>query len=355
MPDGSADESSREVWAGRLRQPGWLLLPQRAFLGVTFCYAGLSKLADPAYLDSAAPTSFQRQTVALLHSSPIGPLLAVALHHGVLFGVLIALGELAAGLGTLAGLFSRVAAIGGLLLSLTFLLTVSWNTVPYYYGSDIVFCFLWLPLVAVGAGGVFSLDELLARRPIGLGRADPAGRRAVLTRGGAAVGLGLLALAGGGVAALLGHDRRSSLGRLAGGRPAGLTGPSPSPATGSSTGPSVGPSSEPGRPQSAAGTPVLADAPRLPVGQAAPFTDPVSGDPAFVVRETDSDYRAFDGICPHAGCTVEYLSDAREFACPCHGSTFDGHTGAVTAGPAASGLAQIPVQVRGGQVVRANT
>jgi hypothetical protein len=31
----------------RLRQPGWLILPLRAFLGVTFVYASLQKLANP--------------------------------------------------------------------------------------------------------------------------------------------------------------------------------------------------------------------------------------------------------------------------------------------------------------------
>ena len=47
-------------WAGEgLRQPGWLILPLRAFLGVTFVYVGLQKLANPAYLDPTSPTSVQ--------------------------------------------------------------------------------------------------------------------------------------------------------------------------------------------------------------------------------------------------------------------------------------------------------
>ncbi len=35
----------------------WALLPLRLFLGVTFCYAGIDKLADPSFLSASGPGS----------------------------------------------------------------------------------------------------------------------------------------------------------------------------------------------------------------------------------------------------------------------------------------------------------
>src|SRR5579863_6036872 len=114
-------------------QPGAHLLPVRGFLGVTFTFAGLQKLANPAFFRASSPTSIQQQLADVRATSPVHELIALAQHAPVLFGVLIALGELAAGLATLAGLLTRAAAGGGMLLSLTFFLTVSWTTSPYYY------------------------------------------------------------------------------------------------------------------------------------------------------------------------------------------------------------------------------
>jgi thiosulfate dehydrogenase [quinone] large subunit len=40
---------------------GRALLPLRAFLGFTFCFAGLRKLANPRFFDAADPASIQSQ------------------------------------------------------------------------------------------------------------------------------------------------------------------------------------------------------------------------------------------------------------------------------------------------------
>ncbi|HVM64049.1 MAG TPA: Rieske 2Fe-2S domain-containing protein [Acidimicrobiales bacterium] len=141
----------------------WLLLPLRAFLGVTFLYAGLQKLADRWFFSGAAPSSVQSQLHAALRTSPVGGLLATPAHHAVLFGLLIAFGEVAIGVGTLLGLWARAAAVGGMVLSLSFLLAVSWHSRPYYYGADVVFLFAWTPLAIAGAGR-FSVDALAATR-----------------------------------------------------------------------------------------------------------------------------------------------------------------------------------------------
>ena len=96
-------------------------------------------------------------------SSAVPALVDLALKNPAGFGYAIAIGELAVGIGTLFGLFGRLAALGGALISLSLWLTVSWQTTPYYYGNDLAYLMAWLPLVLAGAPG-FSLDALLAGR-----------------------------------------------------------------------------------------------------------------------------------------------------------------------------------------------
>src|ERR1700722_14469667 len=143
---------------------GWALLPLRAFLGFTFCFAGLQKLANPNFFNANSPSSIQAQLIASIRISPVHLLLGHLLRFAVPIGVVIALAELAVGLGTLLGLWTRVAAAGGIFLSLTLFLTVSFHSSPYYTGADIVFVFAWIPLVLAGSGGVLSLDALISAR-----------------------------------------------------------------------------------------------------------------------------------------------------------------------------------------------
>src|SRR4051812_5912646 len=158
-----------EVVQGARLEAG--LLPLRLFLGVTYCFAGLQKLANPSYLSRSAPSGVLAQMQGAAHDSPIGGLLGGASHHYVLFGLLIAFGELAVGIGTLLGLFSRLAAVGGMALALSFLLAVSWHSNPYYLGPDIVFLMAFPPLAVLGAGR-WSADRVLADRA--RGPVDPA-------------------------------------------------------------------------------------------------------------------------------------------------------------------------------------
>jgi menaquinol-cytochrome c reductase iron-sulfur subunit len=40
-------------------------------------------------------------------------------------------------------------------------------------------------------------------------------------------------------------------------------------------------------------------------------------------RQEDGRVVAFNTICPHLGCAVDYRASNRDFYCPCHTSTFD--------------------------------
>lgn len=59
------------------------------------------------------------------------------------------------------GLWQRVAAVIGVLLSAALILTVSWKTVPAYDAPDIIYLAAWSPLIIAGAP-VYSIDGRLA-------------------------------------------------------------------------------------------------------------------------------------------------------------------------------------------------
>ncbi|MFH0516704.1 DoxX family protein [Streptomyces sp. M41] len=141
----------------------YALLPLRIFLGVTFIYAGLDKLTDSAFMKDAGSGSIGDMMRAVRDSAAIPALVDMSLENPVAFGYAIAFGELAVGIGTLIGLFARLAALGGALISLSLWLTVSWASDPYYYGNDLAYLMAWLPLVLAGAP-MLSVDAALHYR-----------------------------------------------------------------------------------------------------------------------------------------------------------------------------------------------
>jgi Rieske Fe-S protein len=90
---------------------------------------------------------------------------------------------------------------------------------------------------------------------------------------------------------------------------------------------------------------VLAALASVPVGSAVAAKGTDGGD-ILIARPAENTVAAFSAICPHQGCTV-----APSFQCPCHGSTFDPHTGANLSGPAPTGLTVIPVAISGTNIV----
>jgi len=410
-PDGGGWARYGPV-AGATTMAGWALVPLRAFLGVTFTFAGLQKLANPGFFDASNPASIQAQLAAAARRSPVHALVAHLTHVAVPLGVVIALGELAVGLATLVGLWVRVAAAGGLVISFSLFLTVSYHTSPYYTGSDIVFVFAWMPLVLAGAGGVLCADAVLrdiARRRHGAApatvvpvafdlvrqvcgvydggacramggapcapapcpylahgphgaRAPTEGdidRRTFTLKSVAAAGVAAVALLGAGLAAgigrvLKGTDQTTTTPTL--GTGPGTSSPEVTTTTATTTtsapgspGTSAPATSAPATSAPATTQPVRSAGTRIgpasdvPVGGAASFQDPASGDPSIVVQPVAGTFVAFDAVCPHAGCIVGYSGAARIFICPCHGSQFNGRTGAVEQGPAQRGLGRIAV------------
>ncbi|MCU1686789.1 MAG: DoxX family rane protein [Amycolatopsis sp.] len=305
----------------QLWSPALALLPLRAFLGITFVYAGLSKILDPHYLDDASPLGVHAQMLHAASTSPIGALVSTSADYSTVTGLAIAFGEVAVGLGALLGLFTRVAALGGIMLALSFFLTVSWTTRPYYYGADLGFAFAWTPLLIAGDGGVFSVTTRLraaVRRRLdltldeGATGQDEVERRTLLRAGLISAAVAAVGVAAGSALALARRPRNAS-------HPPAAT---PGAAT------------------------VIAAAADVAVGSSKSFTAP-NGTPAYLLHPAADTFMAFNAACTHQGCPVSYTGPG--FRCPCHGSTFD-QNGQVTGGPANAPLKKVPVKVVNGQV-----
>ncbi|NGO73248.1 DoxX family protein [Streptomyces boncukensis] len=141
----------------------YALLPLRLFLGITFTYAGLDKLTDSHFLTGEGPDSISGTLDAVHDSAGLTWMVDLAQHSPQGFGTALAIGELAVGLGTLAGLWARLAACGGAVISFCLWMTMSWASEPYYYGNDLPYMFCWVPLVLAGAP-YWSVDAVLTAR-----------------------------------------------------------------------------------------------------------------------------------------------------------------------------------------------
>ena len=302
----------------------WLaygILPLRLFLGLTFLYAGLQKIADPGFLQPGSSTYIGTQLQGFAVHSPIAfAIEIIALPAPQLTGILVIATELVVGVLVLAGLATRWAAAAGAFVNLVFFLTASWMVQPYFLGSDSIYAVAWITLALAGDQGIFTVRPLIfgpASAPSGRrNSADLDRRRVLLILGGAAVGavwvLGVL-------------PRARNLPAAGGATPTQASTPTAEP---SPTGTKIG---------------ALAD---LRSRGALNFADPSTGDPAVAVALPGGSVVAFDAVCTHAGCTVAYDPSARLLSCPCHGAQFDPAQGAaVVAGPAPTPLPSIPLQV----------
>ncbi|HEY7937972.1 MAG TPA: TQO small subunit DoxD [Candidatus Limnocylindrales bacterium] len=309
------------------------LLPLRFFVGGTFLFAGVDKLLDPAFLQVAGPGSIGEQLTTYSQISPLAPLIrAVALPAPLLIGVIVAGLEIAAGLGALTGLAYRLSAVVGALLAGTFFLTASWSIRPYYLGPDLPYMVGWITLAIAGDGGRYVIGSGIERA---FSLAPPPADEAVTTVDRTRRGLlQLIVLAAGSLSVAGITGMLSALGPAFGSEPV----PS-SPIANGSGSPSGGPgaSRAPG---------VIATVAAVRAARSTVFTDPTTGDPAVLVALPDGSIVAFDAVCTHAGCTVNFDRLSGHLLCPCHGAIFDpAHGARVLDGPTDQPLPSLPLQI----------
>ncbi|MDQ6694939.1 MAG: Rieske 2Fe-2S domain-containing protein [Chloroflexota bacterium] len=366
--------------------PSWVILPLRLFLGISFLSAGFDKLTDPTYLEPSASSYIGHQIAQFALGTPLeGFLLNVAVPNASLFGVLVMGGELCIGIAVLLGLLTRFSAAMGLLLSLTFFLSATWNVHPFYFGADLPYTFAWLTLLMAGAGPL-ALDarvkEWLSPPPITYASkgkmvtVDDTGtamtRRTLLGVGVTGLTAVLLAAIGPSWGILNSEKRSRAMAAITpSASPVQMPaeGPPPSP---QATQPDVQAGGPPAQdrpttlPGEATPTTVSAATPAtqatattatamagltkvagpndVPVDQALDFTLP-TGDPAVLVRNS-SGYSAYVAICTHEGCRVSYSPQSKIIGCPCHGAKFDAANGGqVLRGPARRPLSSVSLTV----------
>ncbi|WP_405664762.1 DoxX family membrane protein [Streptomyces sp. NBC_01166] len=204
------DTVRHAYYPGRRMNLGVVLLPLRVILGFLAIYTGMGKLCDPAYFDGGDRGSMVKWLTSLHPWTAAEPLRDFALGHPVAAGLSVAFLQVVVGVLTVLGLWQRVAAAFGALLSAAILVTVSWRTAAAYDTPDIILLAAWSPLVIAGAP-VYSLDGRLAGeawRTLGPRSGIWDLRRRVLRRGSAVatvvVGLTLL------VGSMLGGAVRST-------------------------------------------------------------------------------------------------------------------------------------------------
>lgn len=372
--------------------PAWVLLPLRLFLGITFVYAGIQKIMDPQFFNPQARGYIGRQIASFAINTPLnGFLMHVAAPHATLFGLVVIIGELAIGIGTLVGLLLRPAAFFGFILSLLFFLSASWHVYPYFYGADIVFAFCWLtlllngpsntgypsidawltvvllesapperqqrllPAFAILLGTIKSASDIAPAQTVSFTRKEAQARLIHNHARGAQRALEarrnfLLGVLTGGVAAFsvaafgyaINIIRASAmdsgtLGATTGGTGAatqqGLATP-PDASTASAT------------PTTTSSGKVIAQVSAVPSNSAVNFTIPSNGDAGILVHLDNGQFVAYDALCTHAGCPVDYDPGSKLLVCPCHGAAFDPAKAAqVVSPPAITPLGSVSIHV----------
>lgn len=324
----------------------------RAFLGVTFVFAGVQKLLDPNFLRRGSPDYIGTQLAGFARGTPLGSVFAGLAHHALLVGISTALIETAIGLAVLAGVLLPLAALGGFAVNLSLFLSATWHVHPYFLGSDSIYAIAWLVLA-------IATWTRWTRRPVP-GR----GGRVTWVDAGPSIERRTALQAGmvGAVAIVLDVAARTLRGPSSPvGGIAGLGQRHPSAGSPSQTGSPPGTTAAPTTaaptttaPPPANGT-VLTTLDQLPVGRAVGFQAPGVGS-AVLLRLANDRVLAYSRICTHAGCLVGYDPGSQLLICPCHGAEFDPSRGAEpVAGPASSPLEAIHVVVdSSGRVVLPN-
>ncbi|MHB1037215.1 MAG: QcrA and Rieske domain-containing protein [Pirellulales bacterium] len=78
----------------------------------------------------------------------------------------------------------------------------------------------------------------------------------------------------------------------------------------------------------------------------AKFTFNFGGKPCLVIRTPDKKIRAFDAVCTHLDCTVEFRPQEADIFCNCHNGVYD-LNGRNVSGPPPRPLLEYKVDLRG--------
>lgn len=147
---------------------GLLWLPIRIFLGFEWAVAGWEKLTGKGWIDGGSALVGYWQHAVAIPATGRPPItfdwyrtfLQVLLdnHAEGVFGWLVAVGELAVGVGLLVGALVGIAAFFGVVMNMSYLLTGSTSTNPVMFALAIGLILAWK------VAGYYGLDRVLLPR-----------------------------------------------------------------------------------------------------------------------------------------------------------------------------------------------
>ena len=76
--------------------------------------------------------------------------------------------------------------------------------------------------------------------------------------------------------------------------------------------------------------------------------------PGLLVRTPEGELQAFNAVCTHLQCTVQYKDDTSQIWCACHNGLYD-LAGNVVSGPPPRPLERLTVNQRGDDIVVSRT
>ena len=288
-PKGIADSWRAQSWAIRVL---------RAWLAITWIYAGWDKATDPGFLTKGETGFIGDQLIGYSTNSPISWLFNNLSDQAIAVGIFVIFSEFAIGIATLLWIAPTSAAFGGFLMSIVLWLASTFYISPYFLGSDTAYAVLWLVYFLTLVGNRRTVDIALDRR--------------------GAIRVGLLS-----VAAIASGLVGKAFAKV-----------SEKPNT------------------TVSGTSQIIELSKINVGETHQFALS-NGMPAILFR-TKTGVFAYSATCTHEGCTVAYQSSNKSLYCPCHGAEFDPFkNGGVITGPTRDALPTVKVAISGDWVVLA--
>ena len=280
------------------RAQSWAIRVLRAWLAITWIYAGWDKATDPGFLTKGETGFIGDQLIGYSTNSPISWLFNNLSDQAIAVGIFVIFSEFAIGIATLLWIAPTSAAFGGFLMSIVLWLASTFYISPYFLGSDTAYAVLWLVYFLTLVGNRRTVDIALDRR--------------------GAIRVGLLS-----VAAIASGLVGKAFAKV-----------SEKPNT------------------TVSGTSQIIELSKINVGETHQFALS-NGMPAIIFR-TKTGVFAYSATCTHEGCTVAYQSSNKSLYCPCHGAEFDPFkNGGVITGPTRDALPTVKVAISGDWVVLA--
>ena len=287
--------TTRQSW--RNQSPALRIM--RAFLGLTWIYAGWDKATDSGFLTRGSATFIGTQLSAYSTNSPVSALIKPLLEHSVQVGIFVMATEFAIGIATLLWIAPTLSAFGGFAMSTGLWLASSFYVKPYFLASDSAYAILWLTYFLLILGSRRKVEVAIDRR-------------------------GFIRIALVGTGALAGVFAGKFF------------------ASDSKTGAQNAPLATPKK--------IIKES-ALAIGDTFSFSA-ANGTPAVLFR-TKTGVFAYSAICTHEGCTVTYSKASDHLQCACHGAVFDPKAdGKAISGPTNTPLQKISVAIQGAWVVQ---